>query len=582
MTDTSDKAAPLTGHLAAAARALDIPPGDPAAAMRRGGRRRQRRHRGLTGLAVVALVATVAGAVSVLDDPESEISVATSAGLNRGDVGITWRAVTPESGLGYAPRIGTSAPLYALSTAAGQRELKEDVPRVLWRSDDGIEWTAVSSSVEDLFVSDLASRDDRVYAVGTGPAGAAPAGQRPVPPLMVGWSDDGARTWDRASLPLDLQGLVSKTLRLNVASTTVASGPEGTVIAGVLDGGLDVAALLPDGATAPNGWATTATGVDVLGPARESVCPAGSLTPEAMMERRRDVRVITGEAEKPGEVYPTTCLPENQELSNAGREDFVQVPPQDARGVVASYTWEQLGVDGDLLRAVRRQPVAFAAAPGSTEFSRVDLPDLDPVGGPILLDAGGGGFDLVATTARTQTAKETDGVQLMVLHSDDGRAWTAGPASGASIWASAAGRVGGVPTVVGQSADGASVLRSSDGGWTSTSLSSVMSDTPAGADLSLMHAAIGPFGVVATVAVSRPMPEATDLATFRPPPVDERILVSRDGATWQEYKIDDLAGRPVRNIIRVAVVGKRVAVTVSVKPESGDGPAQLVLVGTPT
>ena len=265
-----------------------------------------------------------------------------------------------------------------------------------------------------------------------------------------------------------------------------------------------------------------------------------------------------------------------------GRENLVQVSPQDARGVLASYTWDQLGVTGDLLRAVRRQPVAFAAAPGSTEFTRVDLPDLDPVGGPILLDAGDGGFDLVATTTTGTAFKAMEGMRVMVLHSDDGRAWTASPAGGAALWASAAGRVGGVATIVGQTADGASVLRAADGGWTSTSLSSILSDVPAGAGISLMNAAIGPFGAVASVAVTPPMDPKAGLDTTRPPAVDERILVSRDGTTWQEFTVAELAGRPVRSVIRAAVVGDRVAVTVSVKPENGDGSAQLVLVGTPT
>ena len=581
MTDRSDARAPLTSDLAAAARSLDIPPGDPAAAVLRGGRRRQRQRRRLTALAVVAVVASVAGAVSVLDDPATQIDVATSPGLARGDVGVSWRAVTPDSGLGYAPRLGSSAPLYALSTAAGQREVTDKEPRVLWRSDDGIEWTAVATATDDLFLSDLASSDDRVYAVGTGLAGASVGGQRAIPPLMVGWSDDGARTWAKARLPLDLDGLMGQTVRLSITGTTVASGPDGTVIAGVLDGALDVPALLPAGVTAPDGWSTTAKGVDILGPERDGVCPAGTLTPEAVMARQgENVKVVPREAEV-GEVYPTACIPEAEDATKLlGRENMVRMSPQDARGVVASYTWDQLGVDGDLLRAVRRQPVVFFAEPGSTDFGRVDLPDLDPVSGPILLDAGDRGFELVATTGTLMSFKGMEGVQVMVLHSEDGRAWTAAPASGAALWASAAGRLGGVPTVIGQSADGAGMLRSSDGGWTSASLASVLSDVPAGANISLQHAAIGPFGAVAILAVQPQMTEA-ELMT-RPPEMEERILVSRDGTTWQEYKVDDLAGRPVRNIIRATVVGDRVAVTVSVKPESGDGSAQVVLVGTPT
>lgn len=72
-------------------------------------------------------------------------------------------------------------------------------------------------------------------------------------------------------------------------------------------------------------------------------------------------------------------------------------------------------------------------------------------------------------------------------------------------------------------------------------------------------------------------------------PVDDRggdlsayVLVSRDGRGWEVVDVDELAGRPVRNVVRTAVAGDRVIVAVSVTPTSGGRPEQLVLVGTPS
>lgn len=63
---------------------------------------------------------------------------------------------------------------------------------------------------------------------------------------------------------------------------------------------------------------------------------------------------------------------------------------------------------------------------------------------------------------------------------------------------------------------------------------------------------------------------------------DQRVLVSRDGRTWDDAGIEELAGRPVRSVIRAGVVGDRATVSVSVTPQVGDRPEQLVLVGAPS
>ena len=564
MTDrrSLDPAPDLEVDLGPAARSYDVPGGDVDAVVRRGRQRVHRRHRALAGLSVVALVAATTAGLELLGE-EPGTTVRSGAAVVRGDAGVVWRSVTPASGLGYASEVDPAAPLYALSTAPGQADLRPNamVPRVVWRSDDGVEWTPVSTLGTDLFVSDLSARDGRVYAVGTGPATAAVDGRRPTPPLLVGWSDDGARTWRNAPLPLDLDAIAARTTRAVVTGTEVAAGPRGTVVVGVLDALLDVKASLPAGVSAPDGWAFTAAGVDLLGPDRGPVCPAGSFPPED--------EVVVAKAPVPdpsGEVHPLWCTTED-------RQRPVVVSPQDLRGVTASYSWAELGVDGDLLRAVRRQPVAFFAAPGSERFERVELPELQPVQGPVLVDAGDHGFDLVTTTGEYPPRGDA-AANITVAASTDGRAWAlSGALPAGELYAAAAGRVGGVVTIVAQRKDGAVVVRADGaGGWISTPLADAVDpEVRDGKDVHVVSAGVGPFGVVAAVAV------ASERGT-----ADQRVLVSRDGRTWEDAGIEELAGRPVRSVIRAGVVGDRATVSVSVTPLVGDRPEQLVLVGAPS
>ncbi|HEX2701034.1 MAG TPA: hypothetical protein VHM89_12605 [Acidimicrobiales bacterium] len=567
MTEHNHTVASLRAGLDQAARSFDVPGGDVDSVMRRSDRRAQRRRRLVAGMTALALVAGAVGALDLLDGGDPEVSVASGGGLTQGDAGIAWRTVSPSSGLGYARgSVSTSGagagPVYAISTAPGQAAPNVDPQRVVWRSDDGVEWSAVTTLSGDLFLADLATRDDRVYAVGTGPATAA-AGDRPTSPLLVGWSDDGARTWTRHALPLDLAALSSRTVASGVGNASVAAGPSGTVVMASVFAQLDVPSVLPPGAAAPNGWVLTDTGVDVLGPERPVACPAGTSAPAEQKPQPPP--------EARAEVWPSVCL--------ADDGSAVQIPPQQVRGVEASYTWEQLHVDGDLLQAVRHQPFAFAAAPGSDRFERVALPPLDEVQGPLMLDTDDAGFDLVTTTTGRILVDGSQTTGIVVLHSADGRSWERSSAPADDMWATAAGRVGGVATIVGQRRSGAVLLRSDGaGGWTTTPLAAALAhDVPEGFEMYVMSAAIGPFGIVAAVHL-----EPGRRAVSRPVDLEEHILVSRDGRTWDDRTAAELTDRAVTGVLRASVVGDRAIVAVSVASEPGRRREQVVLVGTPS
>ena len=204
---------------------------------------------------------------------------------------------------------------------------------------------------------------------------------------------------------------------------------------------LDVPALLPAGQTAPHGWAITDTGVDVLGDGPR--CPANtSSSPPGEPDKRGAI-----EANEPDDArreYPSACF-----KADGGA---VKTTPQDSRGVAASYTWEQLHVDGDLLKAVRNDAIVFRAAAGSTDFKRIDAPAVGALGGPGLLESDGDGLLIVGQ--KSTISGNMDKTAATILRSGDGRTWTEGEAPQGFGYAHAVGRLGGSTVIVGQSDTG--------------------------------------------------------------------------------------------------------------------------------
>jgi hypothetical protein len=208
---------------------------------------------------------------------------------------------------------------------------------------------------------------------------------------------------------------------------------------------------------------------------------------------------------------------------------------------VASYSWADLGVDGDLRDVVDGRTFVFAAKQGSTDFQRVD----DAAAGALsqaVVRADDDGFDLVGTTSKTKGEPA-----LVVLRSNDGRTWSPGDASPGNVtWARAAGRVDGRIVIVGGDNDGDAVLvDNASGGWTSARLSDVVGGLPAGTTLGVLDAAVGPAGAV-IVASEDPtfvQPAAErDAAPGAAPPSVYHLLVSRDGITWSDTLVSDVAG----------------------------------------
>ncbi|MDQ1438288.1 MAG: hypothetical protein QOK43_1917 [Acidimicrobiaceae bacterium] len=561
----SDVGLDLDRGLAQAAARMYVPPGDVDSVLRRG-RGRQRRRRVVAGaLTAAAFVATTVTAVSLAGRDAGHTPVATEGQVGRGDVGLAWRKVAPMSGLGMGSAVRQGSVLYSVSTAPGQADVRGDQRhRVVWRSTDGVEWSPASTLGDDLYLSDLTSRDNRVYAVGTAPAtsavGAA-VGGKAASDMVVGWSDDGGRSWQRSRLPVDMKAMAARTTFVGPSGMQVAAGPKGTVAVATMSARLNLSSVLPAGTAVPAGWAVTATGVDLLARTTPS-CPAG-MSPELRGDEGRRLKAGAGASGE--ETGPVSCFKPDKATT--------LLSPQQAFGVAGSLTWADLHVDGDLLRAVRRQPVAFVAKAGSTTFERIEMEGVAEAMGAPMLHADDDGFDMVVTSLVGESE-----ARMTVLHSDDGRRWTSlgSPGRGSPV---AVGRLGGRVAVVGMSDKSEAGLFRSDGagGWSSTPLADVVEpQLPPHTTLAVSSADIGPLGLVADVLAiptNGDGPGSKELGAHR-------LLVSRDGAAWGEFDVDGLAAEHVRAVGRVLVTADRVLVTATVG--RADAPRQVVLVGSPS
>lgn len=536
------------------ARRLDVRAGDVDRVKARARARDRRRHRGVAVLTSVSLLAGAGLAVLRIGEPGGEgapVAVVGAAAV-RGDVPMRWEKIDPASGLGMARDVAfdgvLAAPLYALSTAPGEADVGKAWPsRVVWRSDDGVEWTPSSTLDSGTYVSDLASTETRVFAVGTAPATAV-AGRKVSPPVL-GWSDDGARTWTRADVDLSVATIAAGSSTMTVAGSDLATGPAGTLAVITISSTLDVASRLPVGVNAPHGWAITADGVDVLGPVPDQPCPDGMSTEKGVPQ---------GDSPSSAERADVPCFRDGEFIRT--------VPVQEVQGVRASYPWAALGVSGDLLRAVRRQPFVFFAPPGSTEFSRIDPPAVDPVA-DVLVQARPDGFDVAAMSLESGvTVLETDGAT-----------WTSATAPGGIQWVQALGRLDGRVAMVGSTATGSAIVRAdASGGWQTTDLTSAVDPalTADGARAFVTAAGIGPLGAVVSVSL---VSEGNGGDEVR-----HRLLVTRDGITWSDDAVDELAGRRTRGATRVLVAGDRTIVTVRVATDpKADRHEQVVLLGAP-
>jgi hypothetical protein len=578
----------LRTDLASGADTFDLPPGDLGTVVQRGRRRSRRRHQLTASLAAVAVVATTVAAVRAAnpDAPTTKFATQDDA-AHLGDSGIEWAAAgAPETAISAWSYRGTAeldGRTYSLSTAPGKHETDQALPPVLWRSDDGVEWSQAPTPTS-FFPSRLAAGDGRLYAIGTGPATSATGAS-----VHVGWSDGGDGAWQDRTLPIDTAGWARKVTDVFVLPVDVAAGHDAAVAVAGVSVDLDVPALLPAGETAPHGWYVADDGIDVLGAGPE--CPAGT-SPEnpdptarakmAQATGSKDTTVVAADGKATAANDGTTVSPRRTAVPDrtvdapTGRQydswcwsadgTGQSYAPTAGRGVTAHHTWAELGIAGDLLRAVQGQPFVFRGD-GSGRFERADVPEL---AGRAEVEATADGFVLAATGTPTKGVDpkggtaDGEGRAPALLRSVDGRTWQSGGNLPKVDDVLALGTVDGHLALVGSGPDGGTYAELGSAGWRTTSLNTLI-DSPKGGWIGA--AAIGPLGVVASLGQSKGDVSSTS------------IVASRDGRTWSRTPLDDLIGGP-GDVARIVIKDDRAVVT-AVAYADGQKARQVAVVGTP-
>jgi hypothetical protein len=229
----------LADQLQRQARSLDV--GDTALAtvVRRGRQRSEHRKVAVGVAVVVALSGTVIGTIQLLSRPvehrikastdsepgEGSVPTGTLPGVtdgaeltpvNRVDSNLVWDSVEPGStealGSSFWNTVGVSQspPYLAWSTTPGKTSDQTFRP-TLYRSDDGIHWTAAggeSFKQPQVSARGLGIRDGRMFAFGTA-AATAPIAMGGGGDVVVDVSDDQGASWRNIVLPIDLRGLAS-------------------------------------------------------------------------------------------------------------------------------------------------------------------------------------------------------------------------------------------------------------------------------------------------------------------------------------------------------------------------------------
>ena len=530
----------ISRYLTARAATLHLPPGQLDAVVRRAGRRRRNR-RAAAAAAVVAVVGVSAAIVLPGDDPRPADVAVRPAGEGAGEVvasPLDWSVVEATSGLGFVSGPGTVAAddgsVYALSTAPGARDIESPrPPATLYRSVDGAEWSPVALP-EGFWPAAVASAGERVYAVGTAPAGGGVTDR-------LATSADGGATWETLEVGSGLADLLARHPgEVRPGSQSVAADDGTIVVTTTIHGNLDLEARVPDGLPADGYSAEITTDGVVVTPA---ACGDGWAVPRGTDPRRPQA----DEAGPPPAPPPSACDPE--------------APAQPA-----TYTWDDLGVDDELRDIVLHGRTLVAVSAGGDGFTPVDLGD--GLAGGIVV-AGDDGFTLFAVRGGTPGSPGSGTTE--VHRSADGVTWTAaGELDGYLV---SAGVVDGRPAAaVADLTRGAAIWTADgSGSWWSVDPRTALDDPEA----SVSTVAFGPLGWAAVVNP----PVGEDGGRAWPP----AVVHSLDGRTISTVPLDDLVDPADLGGLDVSVTADAVLVRATA-PYDGDPttpPVQRVVVGTP-
>lgn len=515
----------LTRYLNDQAGAITLAPSDPREVVRRGARRRT--HRRVAVVACAATLGVVATTVAV-DQGDGGAPLASGIAAAITPTSFDWTAVTPQSGLGYGQRSALLADgsLYSLSTAPGAAGTDSTFEPHLYRTADGTEWTEVSLP-DGVKPSSLAASGSTLYALGTAPTA---GGGRD---FVLSASTDGAASWSQVALADEVEALdTAFPDEIVISSPVVAAGDGGQVAAAVVvTAQPDLERLVPDFDPEAH-WAEWDT---------ESVT--------ILTQKRCEGDVCS---DRP---LPSTTSAEPP-AADAGAQRAGGEGPGEEPEVVATYTWDELGLEPELRDLLTGRPYVYASD-GTAAATAVALP----------AGTSGTSADLLATPEGfqlflTEDGEPGSGPTTAVLSSPDGRTWTAG--ASLTGFVASSGVLGGRPAAATWSDDGLLVhVQQPDGAW------ALLDPTQAvDGDSSVQEVAFGPLGMVAIVAGDAG-------------PV--HVVHSLDGSTLSAVAASDIVGTDAGSVTGLAVTADAVLVRFAAGPDDDTStpPVQRVLVGTP-
>ena len=537
-------------YLADQAEGIALTPADPDAVMRRGSRRRTRRRSAFVGtLAVVAVLTTTVALRDGSDDQQVKVdyeSPEVSAST------FDWSLVTPRAGLAYASSsVQLGGSIYSLSTApatVGDPDPYDSAqPPVIYRSDDGAEWTAVGSP-DGMRVSALSGAGDSIYALGTAPAG---GGTRD---LVVATSRDGAASWSNVTLPRDVAELEARHPgKISIGQPRIVARDASHLVASISVGAnLDPSAYAPELAEQDGSYVTEWTD-DGL-----TVRDAGEMCTVDVPE--------------------TTVAPDVDPDAAANEGTRRQVPPEamacraeaaggekaDQGEVVATYTWEQLGIDEELRGLIDGRSITYVSDDGTT-FQRVEVPE----------EAGEWTAALVATSDGFRILRGSYGPDVApvstLLSSPDGHTWTVERQIPGSPGTAGLLDDHLAVSVFDERGNGRITIQQADGSWSDLDLTQAVT-VPDGFQAWVGEVAFGPLGLAAV------------LTTSGEEEMGESYLIhSTDGTDLAVLPLTDQVPDPA-SVVGVVVTADAIAVRFT-EPQDDDPstpPSQVVLVGTPT
>ena len=556
---------------------VDLPDGDATRVVARAARRRRTRRSAGGALTATVVMVGALGLYAGRTEQEVTVGPATEAPAATAPPVFNWTAVDVPVGLGWSSNdiVASDGSLYSLSTAPGRgdpNDMDALQQATLYRSADGRTWTQATLPAGFRSAS-LATSPGHLYAVGTAPGGGGGVD------LVVATSTDGAATWAESRIPSPAAALKARYPdEVHVSAPRVAHGPAGLIAVVSVTAAPDAQPLLAaKGTEAPNGYGTTAAGVEVYAANTECAVAMGKPLPAPTM-------VPTTVPADPalGAMPPTTAAPSaaedarKLELEQAiAAKDTASsdptgtaLPPAACRkehpDVAMTYTWAQLGLAPELQALLAGEVHAYASTDGAAFTELTSGPLAGVTGGAPELVGSADGYRLLTSSNWSSTLAQT--------FSADGRTWT--PTGSIDGWVQSSGHLGGASAVAVNGQSGLSILTAAPGGgWNTINLSAAIAAQAGGQSTYFPAMALGPLGLVAVAS-------AQDGE-------HQRVLVveSVDGHAFTVRPLGNLgvAGDLVPLGVSMnadAVVVRLTKPNTSGDPSTGPIPPQRLLVGT--